>query len=92
MGSGKGKRSGNSWFLFLAISCPEKEQKVMSCNISCSVDSENKETTIQNGDSQVSTTINNSQWLGSLHRSDRCLSTRSDSSSIEEVPSFHVRK
>ena len=41
---------------------------------------------------QVSTPIDTSQRLGCLHRSDRCLSTRSDSSSIQEVPSFHVRK
>ena len=91
-GSGKGTRSGNSWFLFPAISCPEKERKVTSYNRSFSVESVHKETTIQNGDSQVSMTMDSSQQLGCLHRSDRCLSTCSDSSSIQEVPLFHVRK
>ena len=32
MGSGKGTRSGNSWLLFLAISCTKKERKVTSGN------------------------------------------------------------
>ena len=41
-----------------------------------------KETAIRNGDSQVSMTIDTSQQLGCLHRSDRCLSTHSDSSSL----------
>ena len=89
-GSGKGTRSGNSRFLFPAISCPEKERKVTSCNRSFSFESQHKETAIQNGDSQVSKTIDTSQRLGCLHRSDRCLSTRSNS--LKEVPSFHVRK
>ena len=51
-----------------------------------------KETTIQDGNNQVSMTNDTSQRLGCLHRSDRCLSTHSDSPSIQEVPSFHVRK
>ena len=84
--------TGTPGFLFPAIPCPEKERKVTSCNRSFSVESLHKETTVQNDDSQVSTTIDTSQWLGCLHRSDRCLSTLSDSSSIQEVPSFHVRK
>ena len=91
-GSGKGTRSWNSQFLFPAISCPEKERKCMSCNRSFSIESIHKERTIQNGKSQVSKTIDTSQRLGCLHGSDRCLSTRSDSSSIQEGPSFHVRK
>ena len=57
-----------------------------------SIKSVHKETTIRDEDSQVSATIDTSQRLGCLHRSDRCLSTRSNSSSIQEVPSFHVRK
>ena len=51
-----------------------------------------KETTIQNRDSQVGKTIDTSQQLGCLHRSKRCLSTHSDSSSIQEITLFHVRK
>ena len=84
MGSGKGTRSGNSWFLFLAISCPKKERKVTSGDRSFSAKSVHKETTIQDGDSQVSTTINIGQRLGCLHRPNRCLPTRSDSSSVQE--------
>ena len=90
MGSGKGTRSRNSRFLFPAISCPKKERKVTSCNRPFSVESIHDETTILNGDSQVITTINTSQRLGCLHRSDRCLFTCSDSSSIQELPLFHV--
>ena len=78
--------------LFLDISCPEKEWKSSSCNRSFSFESIHTETTIQIGDSQVSTTIDISQRLGYLHRSDRCLSSCSDSSSFKEVPSFCVRK
>ena len=51
-GSGKCSRSWNSWFLFLAISSPEKEWKVTSCNRSFSIESVHKETTFQDGDSQ----------------------------------------
>ena len=89
-GSGKGTKSGKSRFLFLAISCPKKERKVTSSNGSFSTKSVHQETTIQDGDSQVSTTINIGQQLSWLHRPDRCLSTRSDSSSIQEVSSVHV--
>ena len=90
-GSVKGTRSGNFWFLFPAVSCPEKEWKVTSCNRSFSTKSVHKETTTQDGDSQASTTVDTGQ-LGCLHRSDRCLSTRSDSSSIQEVHSVLVRR
>ena len=62
--SGKGIRSGKSRFLFLDISYLEKELKVTTCNRSFSVKSVHKETTIQDGDSQVSTTIDSSQRLG----------------------------
>ena len=63
MGSGKGTRSGNSRSLFPVISCPEKKWKVMSGNRSFSAKSIHKETTIQDGDSQVSTTIHIGQRL-----------------------------
>ena len=49
----------------------------------------NKETTVQNGDSQVSKAVGTSQRLGCLHRSDRCSSSCSDSFSVKEVPLFH---
>ena len=91
-GSGKGTRSGNSWFLYLAISCPKKEWEVSAGNRSFPTKSVHKETTIQDGDSHVSKTIVIGQWLGCLHRPDRCLSTHSDSSSIREVPSVRVRR
>ena len=56
-GSGKGTRSGNSRFLFPVISCSKKEQKVTPSNRSFFAKSIHKETTIQDGDSQFSTTI-----------------------------------
>ena len=89
-GSGKGTRSRISWLLFLAISCPKKERKITSSNRSYSTKSVHKETTIQDGDSQVPMTIDIGQGLGCLHRPDRCLSTCSNSSSIQKVPSVHV--
>ena len=88
MGSGKSTTSGNSRFLFLVISCPKKEQKVMAGNRSFSAKSIHKETTIQDGDSQVSTTIDIGQRLDCLHRPDRC----SYSSPIQEVSSVYVRR
>ena len=91
-GTGKDTRSGNSQFLFPAISCPEKESKVRSGNRSFSAKSVHKEATIQDGDSQVSTTVDIGQYLGCLHRPDRCLPTCSDSSSIQEISSVHVRR
>ena len=48
-------------FLFPAISCPQKECKVMSCNRFFSVESIYKATTIHNKDSQVSMAINTSE-------------------------------
>ena len=92
MSSGKGTRSRNSWFLFRAISCTEKERNAIFGNRSFFAKSVHKETTIQDGDSQVSTTIDIGQRLGCLHRPDRCLSTRSDSSSIQEVSSVYVQR
>ena len=56
-GSGKGTRSRNTRFLFPAISCSKKEWKVTSSNRASSAKSIHKETTIQDGDSQVSKTI-----------------------------------
>ena len=45
--TGKGTKTGNFRFLFPAISCPENERKVTSCNRSFSVESVHRETTIQ---------------------------------------------
>ena len=56
-GSGKGTRSGNSRLLFSAISYTKKEWKVTSGNRSFSAKSIYKKTTIQNGDSQIGTSI-----------------------------------
>ena len=86
------ERSGNSLFLFTPISYPQKEWKVTSCNRSFSAESIHKKTTIQNGDSQDSTAIDTSQWLGCLHRCDRCLFACSYSSSFKAVPLFRVWK
>ena len=81
---------GTSSFLFLVISCPKKEWKVLSSNRSFSAKSKHKETTIQDGDSQVSMTIDIGQRLDCLYRPDRCLPTCSDSPSIQKVSSVHV--
>ena len=91
-GSGKGTSFRNSRFLLPAISCPEKEQKVTSSNRSFPAKSIHKETTIQDGDSQVSMTIDIGQSLDCLHRPDRCLPTCSDSPLIQEVSLVHVRR
>ena len=73
-GSGKSTRCGNSQFLFSAISCPEKERKVTTGNRSFYAKSEHKETTIQDGDSQVSTTtILVKDWAVSIDLTDAYL-------------------
>ena len=50
-----------------------------------------KQTTFQDGDSQVSKTIDNDQRLGCLHRSDGCISSCSDRSEIQKIPSVRLR-
>ena len=92
MSSGKGTRSGNSWFLFPVISCSKKEPKFTSGNRSFSAKSVYKETTVQDGNSQVSTAINIGQRLDYLHRPDKCVSTCSDSPSIQKVSLVHVQR
>ena len=77
-GSGKGTRSGNSWFLFPTISCSQKEQKVTSCNRSFSVESVYKELTIQNGDKSVLV----DDWSVTIDLTDAYLT---DSSLVKEV-------
>ena len=46
----------------------------------------------QNGDSQVGETSDETQRLGCLHRLNRCIPTRSNTSSIPEVSSFRSRR
>ena len=92
MGSGKGTRLGNSWLLLPTISCTKKEWEVTSSNRSFFTKPIYKETTIQDGDSQVSKTLDCDQRLGCLHRLDRCLSSCSNSSAIQKISSVHLRR
>ena len=90
-GSGKGSESRNSRFLLPAIPSTEKEWKVMTSNRSFATKSVHKQTSFQNGDSQFSKTINKGQQLGCLPRRDRCISSCSDTSNIQEMSPFHLR-
>ena len=90
-GSGKGTESENFRSLFLAIPSAKKERKVMPSNRSFFTKSVYKQTTFQDGDSQVSKTVNNDQLLGCLHRSDGCISSCSDISQIQKIPSVHLQ-
>ena len=88
--SGKGTRFGNSQFLFPAIPSTKREWKVTSSNRSYTK-SIYKETTFQAGGSQVGKTIDISQQLGCLHRPEGCVSSCTDSSAIQKIPSVHVQ-
>ena len=91
-GSGKGTESGNSRLLFPDIPCAKKERKV-SFNIRpVFIKPLHRETSIQNGDSQIGKTSDETQRLGCLHRFNRCISTCADTSSIQEVSSFRTRR
>ena len=91
-GSGKGTESGNSRLLFPDIPCAKKERKV-SFNIRpVLIKPLHRETSIQNGDSQIGKTSDETQRLGCLHRFNRCISTCVDTSSIQEVSSFRTRR
>ena len=91
-GSGKGTESGNSPLLFPDIPCAKKEQKV-SFNIRpVFIKPLHRETSIQNGNSQIGKTSNETQRLGCLHRFNRCISTCADTSSIQEVSSLRTRR
>ena len=92
MSSGKGTRSGNYLFLFPVISCPEKEPKVTLVIEFSLLNQYIRKQTIQDGDSQVSRTIDIGQQLNCLHRCDRCLPTCSDSPLIQKVSAIHVRR
>ena len=61
MGSGKGTKSVNFRFLFPAIPSAKKEWKVTPSNRSFLTKSVYKQTAFQDGDSQVSKTVDNSQ-------------------------------
>ena len=89
-GSGKGTESGNSRLLFPAIPSAKKEWKVMPSNRSFFTKSVYKQTAFQDGDSQVSMTINNGQQLGCPHRSDGCIFSCTDTSDIQKIPSVHL--
>ena len=91
-GSGKGTESGNSRLLFPDIPCAKKERKV-SFNIRpVFIKPLHRETSIQNGNSQIGKTGDETQQLGCLHRFNRCISTRADTSSIQEVSSLGTRR
>ena len=91
MGSGKGLDPGTPGFCSLLFLVPKKNGK-SSPVIDLSLLNLYKESTVQNGDSQVSTAIGTSQQLGCLDRSDRCLSTCFGSFSFKEVSSFCFRQ
>ena len=91
-GSGKGTESGNSRLLFPDFPCAKKERKV-SFNIRpVFIKLLHRETSIQNGNSQIGKTSDETQRLGCLHRFNRCISTCADTSSIQEVSSLRTRR
>ena len=92
MGSGKGTESGNSQLLFPDLSSSKKERKVKFDYRPLFIEPIHRETVFQNGDSQVGKTSDETQLLGCLYRSDRCISSRSDTSSIPKVSSICPRR
>ena len=90
MGSGKSTGSGNSR-LFSRLFLVPKEWNVTPSNRSFSTKSIYKQTAFQDGDIQVSKTIDNGQRLGCLHKSDGCTASCSDTSDIQKIPSVHLR-
>ena len=89
-GSGKGTESGNSRLLFPDLPSSKKEQKVTFDHRPFFIEPIHKETVFQNGDRQVGKTSDETQRLGCLHRLNRCIPTRSNTSSVPEVSSFHL--
>ena len=77
-GSGKGTGSVYSWLLFRNFSGTKKERKVTSNYRPLFTEQIHRETVVQDGESQVCKTIDETQWLGCLHRSDRCIPSRSE--------------
>ena len=80
-GSGKGRESGNSRLLFPDIPCAKKERKVTFDNRPFFIKPIHRETSIQNGNSQIGKTSDEAQPLGCLHRLNRCIPTRADQGS-----------
>ena len=71
---------------------PKKERKV-SFNIRpVFIKPLHRETSIQNGNSQIGKTSDETQRLGCLHRFNRCISTCADTSSIQEVSLLRTRR
>ena len=91
-GSGKGTESGNSRLLFPDIPCAKKERKVTFDNRPFFIKPIHREISIQNGNSQIGKTSDETQRLGCLHRLNRCIPTRADTSSIQEVSSLLTRR
>ena len=85
-GSGKGTESGNSRLLLPDISRTKKERKVTFNYRPLSTETIHRETVFQDGDCQVCKTIDETQQLGCLHRPDRCIPSRSDTSSVQKIP------
>ena len=90
-GSGKGTESGNSRLLFPDLSSSKKERKVTFDYRPFFIEPLHRETVFQNGDSQVGKTSDETQRLGCLHRFDRCIPSRSNTSSISKVSSIRPR-
>ena len=91
-GSGKVTESGNSLLLFLDIPCTKKEWKVTANNRCIFTEWIHKETIFQNRDSQVGKTVDGEQQLGCFHRFQRCIPSRSDTSSVQKVSSVRLRR
>ena len=70
----------------------QKERKVTANYRSFSTEPIHQERTFPNGDSQVSKKSDVDQRLGCLNRSDRCISSHSDSSTIKKVSSIRIRR
>ena len=71
---------------------PKKERKVSFDNRPVFIKPIHRETSIQNGNSQIGKTSDETQRLGCLHRLNRCIPTRADTSSIQEVSSLRTRR
>ena len=71
---------------------PKKERKVSFYIRPVFIKPLHRETSIQNGNSQIGKTSDETQRLGCLHRFNRCISTRADTSSIQEVSSLRTRR
>ena len=83
-------KSRNSRYLSPTIPSAKKELKVMPSNRSF-LTRYIKKTAFQDGDSQVSKTIDNDQQLSCLHRSNGCISSCSDTFEIQKILSVRLR-